>query len=424
MPLTASRLPVYNGMDKKVSGFPPDPSTKNLYLCKENDMKKLTYVLSLIALASMVLAACGTPATPVATDPPPPVEIPPTAAPTEPPVPAWTAPQGALVAFPVGAAPTLDGVADDAAWAEADELVVEVQNGFNNFAAKAHLKAVYTADSVYFLLTYEDPTESWFRSPWQKQEDGTWKQIKDPNDKGGDNNVAYEDKFAMIWNINNSIADFNEKGCTVACHAGENSDVKPYGNKYTANEGEFGDIWHWKSVRNLNQVDDQYLDSTRFDAEKAREAGRKSDAKDSGGYADNFATMPDPNDATKTVPDKTKPGFTSPSIDLTTGAPGYILDGEKIALDQAALDALPVGSYIPGIVKSEMVGDRGNISAGWKWADGKWTIEFGRALETGSETDVQFNDLAAQYFFGLAIFENAQVRHAFQYGVSTMVFKP
>lgn len=387
-------------------------------------MKKMMHVLSILVLGSMVLAACGTPATPVATEPPVPTEAPATAAPTEPPAPAWEGPEGALVAFPVSAAPNLDGVADDAVWADAEAIEIEVQNGFNDFGATAVLKAVYTADSVYFLLTYEDPTESWFRSPWQKQEDGTWKQIKDPDDKGGDNNLVYEDKFAMIWNINNSITNFEKGGCSLACHDGENSDIKPYGNKYTDAEGELGDIWHWKSVRNLNQVDDQYLDWTRFNAETAKEAGRKSDAKDSGGYADNFATMPDPADSTKTIPDKSKPGFTSPNIDLGTGAPGYILDSEKVALDQAALDALPVGSYIPGIIKSEIVGDRGNISAGWTWADGKWTIEFGRALVTGSETDVQFNELAAQYFFGLAIFENAQVRHAFQYGVSSMVFKP
>ncbi len=387
-------------------------------------MKKLMSILSLIVLASMLLTACGTPATeapvveePVATEAA-------TEAPTEAPAPAFDAPKGALVAYPVDAAPTLDGVADDAMWADAEAIEIEVQNGFNNFETKAELKAVYTEDTVYFLLSYEDPTESFYRSPWVKQEDGTWKQDKDPNDKGGDNNLYYEDKFAMIWNINNSIAEFNDKGCATACHDGENADVKPYGNKYNENEGELGDIWHWKSVRNLNQIDDQYLDATRFDAEKAKEAGRKSDAKDSGGYADNFASMPDPNDSTKTVPDKSMPGFISAGYDATSGYPGYILDSEKVAVTKEELDAMPAGTIIPGIIKSEIVGDRGQISAGWKWADGKWTIEFSRALVTGSETDVQFNDLTAQYFFGLAIFENAQVRHAFQYGVSSLVFMP
>lgn len=230
----------------------------------------------------------------------------------------------------------LDGVADDAAWAGATETIIPVAGGYNNFGTDTSLKSVYMDDTVYFVLTYADPTESWFRSPWQKQEDGTWKQIKDPDDKGGDNNLYYEDKFAMIWPINNSIKGFETAGCFVACHAGENPDTKPYGNKYTSAEGELGDIWHWKSIRNLSQIDDQYLDWTRYDAEKAKEAGRKSDAKESGGYADNFATMPDPADATKTVPDKTKPGFTSASIDLATGAPGFILDSEKVALDCSA----------------------------------------------------------------------------------------
>jgi len=379
-------------------------------------MKKLMFVLSLIMLASLILSACGTPteAPAVATEPP---------APTEPPVPAWDAPEGALVAYPVDAAPALDGIGDEAFWTDAEDFVIDVDGGFGGYETKVNLRAVYTADSVYFLATYEDPTESFFRSPWQKQEDGTWKQIKDPDDKGGDNNTVYEDKMAFIWPINNSIPKFETRGCYTACHAGDDSG-KPYGNKYTAAEAELGDIWHWKSIRNLNQIDDQYVDWTQYNAETAKEAGRKSDPKESGGYADNFATMPDPADATKTVPDKTQPGFTSPNIDMTTGAPGFILDSEKVALDLAALDALPVGSYIPGILKSEIVGDRGNISAGWKWTDGKWTIEFGRLLDTASEFDVEFTDLTAQYYFGVAVFENAQVRHATQTAPSFLVFKP
>lgn len=395
-------------------------------------MKKLMYILSLVVVASLALAACGAPATPVATEPPAPVatEVPATVAPTEPPMPEWVAPEGALVAYPVASAPTLDGVADEAFWADAEDFVIDVDGGFGGFETKVNIKAVYTADSVYFLVSYADPADSFFRSPWQKQEDGTWKQIKDPDDKGGDNNLTYEDKLSFIWPINNSIPKFETKGCYTACHAGENSDIKPYGNKYTSAEGELGDIWHWKSVRNLNQIDDQYLDWTTIDTStpenqaKTIGAGRKSDPNDGGGYKDNFGSLPDPADATKTIPDKSVPGFTSPSIDLTTGAPGFILDSEKVALDQAALDALPVGSYIPSIVKSEFVGDRGNLSAGWKWADGMWTIEFGRLLDTASEFDVQFTDPAAMYYFGVAVFENAQVRHATQTAPSFLVFKP
>jgi hypothetical protein len=378
-------------------------------------MKKLMYLVSLLMLASLVLAACGGSPTPTvapteaATEPP---TAAPTEAPTEEPTaPAVDAPEGTLVAMPVDAAPTLDGVADDEAWANAQEVSIPVSGGFNNFATDATLKAVYDGDTVYFLLTYADETESWLRSPWQKQEDGSWAVVKDENDKGGDNNTVYEDKFSMIWSINNSIQGFEETGCFVACHAGENSDVKPYGNKYTSTEGELGDIWHWKSVRNEGQVDDQYLDATRYSPDTP-EAGRHSDANDGGGYV---------NNATE---DGTLPAFTSPAVDTTTGAPGYILDSEKTPLDQAALDALPAGSYLPGIVKSPIAGDRGDISAAWQWADGVWTIEFSRALTTGSETDVQFEDLTGTYHFGLAVFDNAQVRHAFQNGVTPFIFAP
>jgi hypothetical protein len=341
----------------------------------------------------------------------------------------WEAPKGALVASFVDAAPTLDGVGDEAFWADAEAQVIDVDGGFGGYETKVNLKTVYTADSVYFLMTYEDPTESWYRSPWVKQEDGTWKQMKDPDDKGGDNNTVYEDKFSFIWPINNSIEKFETKGCYVACHDGQNPDEKPYGNKYTPGEGQLGDIWHWKSIRNLNQIDDQYVDWTTYEARKeadkgSKEAGRKSDPKESGGYSDNFASLPDPADATKTVPDKTMPGFTSPSIDTTTGAPGYILASEKVAVTKEELDAMPVGTIIPGIVKSEIVGDRGQISAGWVWADGMWTIEFGRLLDTASEFDVEFTDLTAMYYFGVAVFENAQVRHATQTAPSFLVFKP
>ena len=108
--------------------------------------------------------------------------------------------------------------------------------------------------------------------------------MRDPNDKGGDENLYYEDKLALIWNVANSIRNFNQLGCMTSCHAGEPG--KPYGNKYTMSAGELGDIWHMKSVRTgpVGQVDDQYLDNTRFDKEIAPGAGRKSDPKTGGGY--------------------------------------------------------------------------------------------------------------------------------------------
>ena len=56
------------------------------------------------------------------------------------------------------------------------------------------------------------------------------------------------------------------------------------------------------------------------------------------------------------------------------------------------------------------------------YADGKWTMEYGRKLTTGSQYDVQFSDMKKEYSFGTAIFDGAQVRHSYETGVSKLVF--
>lgn len=332
----------------------------------------------------------------------------PTAEPTAVPTPAWVAPEGALVSIPATEAPTLDGSADDAIWANAAALDILVEDGANDANGTVQIKSVYTDDTVYFLVTWADPTQSFLRSPWVKLEDGTWTKLTDPDDRGGDNNVYYEDKMAMIWPIDNSIPRFETKGCFTACHSGQDTEFKPYGNKYTDAEGQMGDIWHWKSVRNVGQMDDQYLDWTTYSADTP-EAGRHSDPKDSGGYVNNETE------------DKSLPAFMGPEGFPVDGAPGYLMDGEQLPFDDTLFVA---GDMIPGIIKSPIIGDRGDISAQWQWVDGVWTMEISRALVTGSEFDVQFEDLAASYYFGLAIFDNAQVRHAYQYGANKLTFQP
>src|SRR3954454_25290795 len=193
-----------------------------------------------------------------------------------------------VTAIHVAKPPVLAAGAADPAWAKAKALTVPLAGGanFKNGSTTATIKAVYSGDMFYMLLQYDDPTQSVRRFPFQKQADGSWKRLSDPNDKGGDDNIYYEDKFALLWNINNSIKNFSQMGCMAACHVGEPG--KPFGNKYTMSEGELGDIWHMKSIRTgyIGQADDQFLDHTRYDREKSPDAGRKSDPKTGGGYED------------------------------------------------------------------------------------------------------------------------------------------
>lgn len=317
-----------------------------------------------------------------------------------------------ITAVNVAKAPVLAAGVADPAWSKAKALSVPLSGGVNfkngKGATTATLKAVYSGDMLYVLLQYDDPTQSVQRFPYQKQADGSWKKLVDPKDRGGDDNVYYEDKFALIWNINNSIKGFDKQGCMTACHAGEPG--KPFGNKYTSSAGEIGDIWHMKSIRTgyIGQVDDQYLDDTRFDKDKAPEAGRKSDAKTGGGYTDVKLVNGKPEFMDKSgIPSNKKGGLY------------YLKEADKVAFDDSKFKA---GDEVASIIVAPFTGDRGDIATAIGWKGGKWTAVMSRKLVTGSKTDVQFDKLDATYDFGLATFDNAQVRHAYNMGALHLKF--
>ena len=313
-----------------------------------------------------------------------------------------------LVAAKAASAPKLEALAADPAWAKAAELKVDLKNGknFKGGATTARLKAVYTPDTLYLLVQYADPTQSVRRSPYVKQADGSWTKLSDPDDKGGDNNKYYEDKLALIWSIGNSIKGFDENGCFMLCHMGE---AKPYGNKYTAEAGELGDIWHLKMVRGgyIGQTDNQYVDHTRYDKEKSPEAGRKSDPKTGGGYADVKLVAGKPEFMNKDGKAANK------------GGTYWLREEDKAAFDDGKFAA---GDEVASILVSKFTGERGAIDTAVGYKDGGYTVVMARKLVTPGKFDVQFASLDAEYPFGVAAFDNAQVRHAFHKGALKLKF--
>ncbi len=316
-----------------------------------------------------------------------------------------------VTAIAFDTAPTLDGVADDAAWAAAAPAKLHFKKGANfddKGSTDGTIRAARVGDELFLLLQYEDPTYSEQRSPYVKQADGSWQKLKDPEDKGGDNNRYYEDKAALLWPIGNSIADFEVDGCFAACH--DDEPPKPYGNKYTENEGERGDLWHLKTVRTgpVGQVDDGWLDHTRFDPETAKNAGRKTDAKTGGGYADIELV-------------EGKPAVMSRDGKAANkGGSYWVMAADQVPFDDSRFEP---GDEVASIMIAPFEGDRGDIALGLSWNDGVWTMEMRRKLVTGSEADVQFEDLTAAYPFAVSVFDNAQVRHAFMQKPIALVFE-
>jgi len=316
----------------------------------------------------------------------------------------------------------LDGSAE-AIWDKASPLTVKLDkfsykpsNYQGMESTSITMKSLYDDQYVYFLLEYADPTKSLKRYPWQKQADGAWKQLED-KDQTGHDNVYYEDKLGMLWQIGN-VRGFEKKGCDAACHmqdddgkiAGIDQKNKAPGRKFTSKSGETIDMWHWKSVRMnpLGQIDDQFIDDVN-DPEVNKNWGRHGDAKISGGYVDNV------NEA------KTGPAFMNRTQD---GLNDFTITPSQ---QTEFVDTFNEGDLIPGIVSTPLTGSRGDIWAKGAWNDGKWTIELKRKLVTTGEKadiqDVQFNDLKNTYYFGVAVFDNSQINHIYHEGSLKLSFK-
>lgn len=332
-----------------------------------------------------------------------------------------------LEAVPVGSRvkPNFDGYGNEAVWRAAPTLVATIGGGWAD-AGEVILSAAYDEDYLYVLARWVDDEASARRSPWMKRLDGSWATMSpkptpvdgiDWDDFMGSGfeeegpTYFYEDKLAMIWNTYgaSTIAGFDEQGCAVVCHDPGNNygpgTTYNYSNqnlaakKYTNSDGEIGDIWHWKYVRQNQhyKIDDQYVGYWTQGGPDPAHAGRHADTG-SGGYGSNPAT-------------NGMPTYRGPAI---LAPPYYILDSEKVTLTQVELDALPVGSMIANMITTGPTDVRADVDAHGVYnpANQVWTLEMRRRLVTGDSHDVQFDDLLREYAFGVAIFDNAQIEHS------------
>jgi hypothetical protein len=101
------------------------------------------------------------------------------------------------------------------------------------------------------------------------------------------------------------------------------------------------------------------------------------------------------------------------------GGTYYIKDGDQVAFDDSKFK---VGDEVSSYFVYQLKGDRGDIKVASRWQNGTWTYEVARKLATGSQYDVQFSDMGKTYTFGVAAFDNAQVRHAVAWEPQKLVF--
>lgn len=370
-------------------------------------MKRKRLVAAItIALFTLALAGCGQK--------------------SEPPKPASQAVGTGKVVTAVKAtkAPGIDGVADEA-WNSAQAVKASLTGAgalgpggkFNNGSTNVTVKALYDDKNIYMLYEWEDPTDSQARGPWVKEGDKLVKKQFSSD---------YEDKFGVIWNINDSTKGFSEQGCAISCHdtGTKNKDGKPILKHWTNTSDELLDTWHMKITRHntLNGSDkpgimhDQFHDNVKFDPNnpKTNSAGRHSDP-DAKEYDDN-----------RTGPSNADPGMPKFVFDgaPVNGSKYVIVDGidkvKPFTPDMVA--AMKDGDTIPGLTVYPQNKDAGEVQGKAKWANGKWTLEIQRPLKTESKYDVQFTDLGKTYNFALSAFDNSQIGHATMPGILELKF--
>lgn len=300
----------------------------------------------------------------------------------------WSGSAGAAEKFDLSArkvakGPKIDGKIDKQ-WNKAKRSKIVIPGKFT-----VEAKALYTPSDIYFLFRWPDKTKSLNRVYVYKN--GGWKKKK-----------GSEDRFNLLWNVNNSIKGFQEKGCKVACH--EKKDEE--GSMGTNGPSEIGDLWHWKAQRTnpAGYADDQHL-VHELKQSGHELTGRRSDKKSGGGYAKNWDKA------------KNRPLFT-----FARGKGGPILFK---AMAKAVGDAtsFKAGMVVPREVLEKPGGSRGDVAAKGIWKKGKWTLELKRARNTGHDDDIQFDDPGATYYFGLSVHNNSGEDNHATSGVVRLKFK-
>lgn len=397
-------------------------------------------------------------------------------------LPAASESSNVLLALKTSTAPTIDG-SIDASWANAKKLafsatVPDPGNGiFTGYIGETYtgtMRSMYDNTSVYFLVEVEDRQKDLLRSPWYfNPTTKLW--AVEPGLKQFDVNGKLtrdgfgEDKFAMLWDIDNSTPKFATQTCYASCHI-----YTPYldvaatpavmvsnagrGGHYTNGLNEKIDMWWLHPSRGFAYgiMDDNYQDwaggPAIMNLVGGNGNGRHFDDLVVSGVSTTWPNRPnytadatqgsasnsqllklDGTGASVSVPKYIIPASTGDYItvaDTTSGAAklvtgvsstgvltyvggmidpnvgtGYQRIGDPVTGTLGA-------NRIPGFIMSPVLRGRADIEMKASFSGSGWVYEFKRALKTGDvlKQDVDFTSLQDQPF-GIAYWNKSNNQH-------------
>ena len=282
---------------------------------------------------------------------------------------------------------TVDGKANEAAWAAAPPTIVETKRG--DATLNVEVKALYDDTYVYFLTKWSDPSYSVTPNQWNFS-GGAWQSY-----------LHKEDRLSMLWDSGN-IAGFEtqRQGCAALdCHEGAFQ---------TKTAGEWGDVWQWLAGKtnpstradNMGWMDDLSIGSTGIVPD---------DFSGSKVWVPNSFYADDDNASTVQFAAGDHPVYKAQDNNPPPNPdPNFLFDGYVMSIVDE--HDFTDGTTIPGWVLSRPTGDRADIDAKGVYdsVEKIWTLEIKRKLVTGHTDDVQFSNLTKDYSMGLSVFDNRE----------------
>jgi len=396
--------------------------------------------------------------------------------------PTTTANSNELLSYKTTTAPTIDGTID-AMWDNAQKTSFAAavpdpgNNLFTGYIGETYsgtIQSMYDGTSIYFLAEVKDNDKNLLRQPWYfNPTTKLWAQ--EPSTRAFDANGQLtregfgEDKFAMLWNIDNSTPKFTTQTCYATCHVFTpylNVAVTPSvmvsnagsGNHYTNGVNEKIDMWWAHPGRGMafGIMDDNYQDWAGGPQVTSLVGGN--------GNGRHF------DDLVVTTPSTTwpfRPGYTSdntqgpaansqslkldgtgtlvkvPKYIIPNSTGDYILVADttagtaklvtgvsstgvlsysggsidpNVGTDYQRIGNPITGSVgpkrVPGFIFSPVLRGRADISLKAIYTGTSWIYEFKRALKTSDvlKQDVDFTSLSDQPF-GIAYWNKSNYQH-------------
>jgi len=392
-----------------------------------------------------------------------------------------------LLSMKAATAPTIDGNID-ASWESAKKIEFKAavpdpgNNLFTGYIGQTYtgtLRSMYDDNNIYFLVEIPDANKSVKSAPWYfnpaNNVAGKTGWAQEPTARTLDVSGVLtregfgEDKFAMLWNVDNSTPKFVTQTCYASCHV-----FTPYldfsvtpaitksnassGNHYTNGQYEKIDQWWLHPNRGFvyGNVDDNYQDwaggpgvtslvggsgnGRHFDdlvvsgASTTWPNAPTYTADATQGSVNNRQTLKlDGTGASVTVPWYVIPGSTDDFIKIADTASGTakrvtgVSSSGVLTYNGGTIDPAVGTDYqrtgdpvtgptaakgFPGVIISPVKNGRADISMAANYTGSGWVYEYKRLLTTTDKIkqDIDFSSFADQPF-GVAIWNKSNYQH-------------